>query len=265
MDDSSIDSTIEVLDSYQDSRLSYSINKFNSGSAGNNFYNLMLDNSGYGYDFIAFSDQDDIWFSDRLATAISHMSDSNSGGYSSAVISSIQEKKIRILSQSNKITNIDFLYEGAGQGCTFIISYDLYKDIRNFLTNHEGIVRKFYYHDWFVYLVSRAFKYKWYFDPYPQVMYRQHQFNDTGDKYRISSIMNRFIRIKNHWYKNQIYIAHNINLLLNHNLSNSYLKVFYMNNYFLRKFFLSLYLLTNGRRKFSDRLVLFFCVIFGYI
>jgi rhamnosyltransferase len=265
LDDNSTDSTVDLINSYKDSRLLFSINKCNSGSAGNNFYNLILENSGYGYEYIAFSDQDDIWLCDKLSNGILLMTEANCGGYSSAVISSLSNNKNRKLSQSNKITNIDFLYEGGGQGCTFIVTFSLYKEIRKFLTEHEIVVREFYYHDWFVYLLSRAYKYNWYFDPHPQVIYRQHLFNDTGDKYRISSIKNRFFKIKNQWYKKQIYTAHYINSLSNNELPDFYIKVFYLKHYFLRKIFLSLYLLISGRRKFSDRLVLFFCVIFGYI
>lgn len=43
------------------------------GSAGSNFFRLLVDVDFSSFDYVAFADQDDIWFSHKLSTSITEM------------------------------------------------------------------------------------------------------------------------------------------------------------------------------------------------
>ena len=71
-DDGSTDKTIEILKMYADAgKLFFSIGK-NVGAA-RGFVNLLHENPGY--DYYAFSDQDDVWNEDKLKKGITAIQD----------------------------------------------------------------------------------------------------------------------------------------------------------------------------------------------
>lgn len=238
-----------------------------SGSAGQNFLRIFETISFVNYDYIALSDQDDVWDNDKLYRAISSLDKFKCDSYSSSVNAFWPSGKKKILRQSSDLTQYDFLFEGAGQGCTFVIRKDFFSNVQNFIRKNKHLLQDFHYHDWFIYILSRTLNKKWFFDPLPSMFYRQHHNNDTGAKASIASIIKRLELIRKGWYKNQIIIAGEI--ALTSNPQNTKLKkictLINSKKSISRSLKLLFLVILNGRRKISDRIVLSLSVIFGHI
>jgi len=176
------------------------------------------------------------------------------------------EKK-KTLHQSPNVTCADYLFEGAGQGCTFVLTADFFRKVQKFCIENEEVTKNFYYHDWLVYLLARCWGEKWFFDDRARMNYRQHSDNDTGARSGYSSFLRRINLISNGWYKNQIEVAIELSKKCGNNNDSIARVESFMNSkktlsqrlsfaFFIGKF---------GRRKFTDRIVLAFSVLVGWI
>ena len=246
-DDGSKDKTIDVIKKIKDTlNINLEIIKNNLKSGfGNNFYNLFYSADVNNYDYIALADQDDIFFNNKFSISIDKLNSNNAVGISSAV--KCFGSSSRILYQSTKITKYDFLFEGAGQGNTFVMSKNFFKEFQSFIKNNKQHVLNFYFHDWLLYLFCRSKNYNWVFCNKPLTHYRIHSDNVVGDKYSLNGIYLRLKKITNGWYLNEIYKANSISRLINPDIVN------------LKKLnFYSLYklIVLNGRRKITDRVLL---------
>ena len=134
-DDCSSDDTLSIINSFgsSDIYILSSGNKF--GSAGKNFFNL-ISNFPEGFDFYFFSDQDDIWFESKCFDSICHLIESGSDLFSSSVQPFSNDSYLSPLRQSTNLTNYDFLFEGAGQGCTFCLTPRLLKKSKDVLDDN---------------------------------------------------------------------------------------------------------------------------------
>ena len=268
-DDNSTDSTVDIINAIylNEPRISISKKSSGSGSAGQNFMKMIRDVDVSNYEYVAFSDQDDIWFSDKLTRAITKIESSISVAYSSSVLAFWPSGKKKILHQSPVVKAADFLFEGAGQGCTFVLTTDFFRRVQTFCIENEKITRKFYYHDWLIYLLSRCWDEKWFFDDQPGMNYRQHGGNDTGARSGYTSFRGRIDLIANGWYRQQIEVA----IELSKKCGNKSVGVATVENFINSKKTLrqrlsfALFLGRFGRRKFTDRIVLAFSALVGWI
>lgn len=266
-DDQSSDRTLEIIDNIKDPRIEICDFSNSFGSAGANFINLIMSTSELDYDYYAFSDQDDIWEKNKLKYAIQKIKDSNSHGYSSSVNAFWPNGKVKKISQSSKITGADFLFEGAGQGCTFLMSNFLFNKSRRFIKENYGLLKDFYYHDWLIYIICRCSNLKWFFDETPYLNYRQHSSNDTGAKNSISSIYKRLKLLFSGWYKNQVSISTNISIFISRNnlLIKKFGDIFNCPDSINRRYKLCKFIFNNGRRKKLENLILIFFAVIGKI
>lgn len=175
-----------------------------SGSAAQNFFALVRENPPDGFDFVALADQDDEWSPDKLARACESLRASAAAGYSSATLAIWPDGGSSVLKQSGRPTASDFLFGGAGQGCTFALTAELYRRAREFLNRNADLTRNIHYHDWALYALARAWGLPWVFDPLPSVRYRQHESNDTGAKSSLGGIRKRLLLIRSGWYAEQV-------------------------------------------------------------
>jgi rhamnosyltransferase len=268
-DDKSKDSTYELLESvYKDNtKVILRRANSNSGSASRNFISIFRNCNFYNYDYYCLCDQDDIWYPDKLNRAITIIDEKNVAGYSAAVNAFWPDGKSKILTQSQNIRLSDYIFEGAGQGCTFVLNGDFFQKIKLFCDAHSDLCFKFHFHDWLIYILSRAWNYRWYFDQNPCMDYRQHANNDIGSKGTIQAIIKRFSLIKNGWYKNQVLIAIQIYKLAGGSdplifTFNSYLN---SKKYLSRRLYLSYLIFRYGRRRFGDRCILFLSACIGWL
>ena len=268
-DDFSTDSTFELVEKYYESNMRVIIkrNKVNSGSAGLNFITTFRDIDVSSYDYIAYCDQDDIWYPEKLSTAINSLHISCADGYSSAVLAFWPDMSEIILSQSVNIRRADFLFEGAGQGCTFVLPVARFRRLQDFCLTNYQLISEFHFHDWLTYLLFRTWGYRWFFDQRVSMKYRQHLANDIGARKSISSIMKRVALIRNGWYKKQLTLALIVYKLAGGNDYKiiKFTEDFKASHSILRKISLSFFIFFYGRRRMMDRVMLVAAIFFSWI
>lgn len=268
-DDISTDQTSKEISTLidGDDRISQLENSVQSGSAGQNFFHLIRNADTKNFDYIAFSDQDDVWSKDKLISGIKCLKESSASGYSSSALAFWPSGKEKLITQSAKVRSLDFLFEGAGQGCTFILKKNLFSVVKKFCIKNRNKTNNFYYHDWLVYIIARTNGESWYFDKRSFINYRQHNLNDTGAKFSVSGIKKRIGLISNGWYKKQILFAFEISKGISN--QNSYLdhfkKIYEKDDSIFRRLSLIVFFFRNGRRKLSDRIILVLATIFKWI
>jgi rhamnosyltransferase len=174
------------------------------GSAAQNFFALIRENPAVGFDFVALADQDDLWNADKLSRASRLLTTERSAGYSSWTTAVWPDGRETVLRQVGVPTESDFLFEGTGQGCTFVLSAEFYERARQFLLGTSELTRSIHYHDWALYALARSWGLRWSFDPHPTVRYRQHGGNDTGARYSANGLARRLRLIREGWYRQQL-------------------------------------------------------------
>ncbi len=143
----------------------------------------LIKNNKYNYDFdyVAFSDQDDVWEDDKLIVAISMLKKFDCKFYSCAA--SLVDEKLNYLGKttSNKkkynhymMTNSKILTPGA-QGCTIVLEKSLFNLIR------EREYPNYYGHDTWITVISYYLNCAIY-DPKSHMKYRQHNNSWTGNR-----------------------------------------------------------------------------------
>ena len=212
-DDKSTDDTASIITQYADTapeRISIILNETGTGSAGANFRKLIARTDLSAFDYVALADQDDIWDHDKLARGIAAMRRTGAHGYSAAVNAFWPGGKESVLAQSSRQRSLDFIFEGAGQGCTFILPVAGFEVIQEFCRQHAAELAEFHFHDWLIYILVRAAGGFWYFDPEPVMRYRQHENNDIGARGGLASLRRRVAMVKQGWYGKQVALAMNI-------------------------------------------------------
>lgn len=204
-DDGSTDTTLEEITRFtQDQRVRLRTCTERAGSAAQSFFALIAESPADGFDFVALSDQDDVWDRGKLARACAVLQKATSAGYSGATRALWPDGRSSILRQADAVTPNDFLLEGAGQGCTFVLRNDFYARVRRFVLTHRSIVRELHYHDWALYALARSWGESWTFDPRVSTTYRQHAGNDTGARSSPAGWRKRVGLIKSGWYRRQL-------------------------------------------------------------
>lgn len=268
-DDQSDDESPQLLSKFvkENANVEEIINNDRNGSAGQNFFNLIRNCDCKDFDYVAFSDQDDVWLKNKLSSGIECIENSFACGYSSSTMAFWESGKEKLITQSKKIRELDFLFEGAGQGCTFIMKNNFFSYVQEFCINNKSVTEKFYYHDWLVYILSRSNDNDWFFDDRSFIKYRQHTSNDTGARGSIRAVKSRLGLIASGWYKRQVEVALKISILTNKKMPEleEFDKVFYRNGSFYRRLTLARFFIFSGRRKTIDRLVLVFSSLLGWL
>ena len=203
--DLSSDGTEDLINqlSLKDSRIKVLPYGNHFGGAAANFYHLFKYLDLAQFDFVALSDQDDIWNSDKLHTAITQLREKNLDAYSSNITAFWPDGRKKLINKAQRQVQWDFLFEAAGPGCTYVIKKSLALEFQLFIENHWGQVQKIYLHDWLLYAFSRSKQYKWYIDPKPSMLYRQHPNNQVGANIGLQAFLIRAKKILNGWGLNQ--------------------------------------------------------------
>jgi rhamnosyltransferase len=267
-DDGSTDGTRSIIEQLvNDKRVQLFPSKTPSGSAAQNFLWLIRESTADAYDFVSFADQDDVWERDKLYRACSALTNSGAVGYSSAVTAFWQDGREKVLSQVAAITSSDFLFEGGGQGCTYVLTRDFYTKVRRTLLSLEHRTKSLHYHDWAIYALSRTWNSVWFFDRYSGLKYRQHENNDTGARNTMRGMRLRLGLIKRGWYRQQLQsiaefcseVDPNDPLILH------WRTLLKRPPSFARIWGITAFCLRGGRRRPSDKIALVGCAVAGWI
>ncbi len=172
-DDGSSDKTSDIIKSYNDGRITL-IKGENIGSTSSF---LKLIEFADDADYYAFSDQDDVWDSDKLSTAVSKLREYENVP---AVYSSNQrlvDSNLNILSQpsDNHLTTLgSAMIKNYATGCTVVFNNRLMKQLKS----AKNVSVSF--HDWWVNLVALTTNGVSVFDTDAHISYRQHSDNVVG-------------------------------------------------------------------------------------
>ena len=205
-DDLSTDGTWDWLQrlASQDNRVTVLPQNQKFGNAAANFYRLLLDADFAECDFIAYSDQDDVWELDKLDRHIYIADQGKYEGVSSNVTAFWSDGSSALIMKSQAQRTLDYLFESAGPGSTFLMTPWLVSELRRLLVNPASCARKVASHDWLTYAVCRAAKRPWHIDEVSTVRYRQHPANELGANYGFKAGLSRLKKLKMGWYRTEI-------------------------------------------------------------
>jgi rhamnosyltransferase len=180
------------------------------GSAGANFYRLISDVDFSRYDYISFSDQDDIWLPNKLSRAVDILKNSDSVGYSSDVIAFWPDGKVKAVIKSQSIKEYDYFFESAGPGCTYVLKEAFLSEFKKLLKVSFSQVNDITQHDWLIYHFARSKDFDWFIDSNAGMLYRQHGDNDLGVNTGLKTAWARWRRIHTGWAGAQALAIRNV-------------------------------------------------------
>lgn len=150
------------------------------GGAGPNFYRLIKEVDLTGFDYLSFADQDDLWHPEKLWRAHRVMTEHGALGYSSNVTAFWPSGKTQVVNKAQPQQCLDFMFEAAGPGCTYVLKRSLALAFQQSLVRADEKLPRVDYHDWLIYAFARANHYKWIIDNWSSMHYRQHANNQLG-------------------------------------------------------------------------------------
>ena len=166
-DDGSKDSTISILEQYNDIR----IVKGDNIGATNSFFELI--NLSGEYDYYAFADQDDVWDNDKLLAGVKKLETCNCPAIYSSNTRLVDRDLNYIRDETKRpITNLgSAIVKNYATGCTLVFNSQLMKRLKGNQPKHAP------FHDWWVNLVCLSIGGVSIFDEKPHMSYRQHDNN----------------------------------------------------------------------------------------
>jgi rhamnosyltransferase len=208
--DSSKDKSYEIIMDFQkkDKRIFFN-HHVTLNSSPQNFFDLILSARVKNFDYICFSDQDDIWYEDKIISAIDKITKKNVACYSGDVISwwPKKENKYIYIKKSYKQTQFDYIFESPGPGCTFVMNTFFFKDFQNYLNTNYDNIKKIPRHDWLIYAYARVKNYLWFIDNKAYLLYRQHENNYAGANIGFLAFFKRFNDVVSEkWFREAISI-----------------------------------------------------------
>jgi len=201
-DDASTDGTDEYLRSAPGVKLLPERGPY--GSAGRNFFHLLSRAEFSGHDFVAFADQDDLWHPWKLARAIECLEREGCEGYSANVTAFWEDGRETLIDKAQPQRELDFLFEGPGPGCTFVLSTRLATEIQDVVRSHPRVASDISLHDWFAYAWARSHGFAWFIDEKPVARYRQHGANQLGVNVGSQAAKSRVRQVRSGWYRRQV-------------------------------------------------------------
>ena len=169
------------------------------GGAARNFFRILNEVDISEFDYVCFSDQDDIWLPDKLSRAHEMISRTEADAYSSNVFAFWPDGRQHLIEKSQKQVRWDFLFEAAGPGCTYVMRQKLACAIQGLLKARWPDVQQVGLHDWFFYAFARANGYRWVIDDYAGMLYRQHEKNQVGVNSGVGAFVQRARKVLNGW------------------------------------------------------------------
>jgi glycosyltransferase involved in cell wall biosynthesis len=191
-DDGSKDSTIQILEEYQYKWGKEKLRILKGPQEGfcKNFLAMACDQNIHA-DYYAFCDQDDVWFPNKLSTAIeiiaNHQQEQLPFVYCGRTI--YVDEKLQSFGMSRLFTSPktfqNALVHSIAGGNTMV-----FNQTTKLLLEKVG-TKKVASHDWWVYQIATGVGGELFFDPNPYIYYRQHSTTLVGQNYSIQAKLNR--------------------------------------------------------------------------
>jgi rhamnosyltransferase len=220
------------------------------GSAAANFFRLIREVDISEFNYVALSDQDDIWLDWKLNRAVSMLNESSSVAYSSNMTAFWADGRELLLRKSFRQCKYDHFFESPGAGCTFVFERSVLIGFKSTYESISHLAKNVTInHDWYLYAYVRQLGLSWYIDDCSFIMYRQHSSNEVGVNSGFRNYVSRLNMVVSRWYRAQV-----------ENVLDSFapeLKPVLSNRFFLICNFYKL------RRRPRDRFALLFMLLFG--
>lgn len=175
-DDGSQDGTLFILKDYSEK---YNNIKYYSGEnlgTQNSFYDL-FDHVDDAAEYIATCDQDDVWYPDKIESAVQCLDSLKEPGLyccrTQITDENLNPLKDKLRDYTPKIAFGNALIENICTGCTMVVNRQFYNLVKNKWPQKSLI------HDWWFYLTAVSFG-KVFYDNQPHIYYRQHGDNVIG-------------------------------------------------------------------------------------
>lgn len=214
------------------------------GTAGRNFFRLISEVDVSCFDYVSFSDQDDVWMLDKIDRAVKKIVTGNFSAYSSDVVAVWANGRTRYIKKSYPQRRYDHLFESAGPGCTYVFRVLEFLELQNFVRTNFSKVCYVESYDWFIYAFYRSRKYRWVIDPVGTMYYRQHAYNSVGANASLAAGIKRLKLMICGWYAGEIY---RISMLIGQQMPDA--------RFVVRNIF-------EVRRRRRDRLIVFLLSFF---
>jgi rhamnosyltransferase len=277
-DDHSTDNTVAIIQSYKNAgaRVCLMDQKPTQLKVTKNFFSMVKEINLAEFDYIAYSDQDDIWLDNKLHAAITAIKQNKASCYASnllrgdadgnivttkSILSKISQYLLNYKSNNQKAW--DYYFEAASAGCTLVLNkeaaayfqkrlYDIYENIPADAS-----------HDWSTYAITKIGGFNWYIDNHAYIIYRQHSANAYGVNNGMKGISKLVELFTSGWYRRHI-------LLIDALYNNTDNHPAFMNNLHhyqptsITGRFQLAFAISGHRRKPVHRILLFGLIIFGY-
>ena len=176
-DDGSTDETKEVIASFCESNPKLEIHLVNGPRKGSNsnFCNL-LQHVPKACDYIAFADQDDVWFPDKLGRAISHLEEIKGPALYGSRTTLVDDNSEVIGGSARPRHPLSFrnaLVQNVFGGNTCVLNRAGFEVLAR--AQNGG-----YMFDWYLYQLMAGADAALIFDQEPSLFYRQHSLNQIG-------------------------------------------------------------------------------------
>lgn len=178
-DDGSTDKTIEIVENEQ-KKCKLKISLIKGINLGCNGSFLELLSYANGYDYYAFSDQDDVWLENKMKSALTFLeSDSDQCPKLYGSCSFVTDENLNIKGETTKSKkNISFynlIIQNFLPGHSQVLNQEMVDIIRSRKISVDKI---FYYDSWISSLAAAVGRV--YFDNQAHTLYRQHSSNEIG-------------------------------------------------------------------------------------
>ena len=174
------------------------------GGAAKNFFRLIRDVDFSCFDYVALSDQDDIWDGSKLHHAIRTIEQDSLDGYSSDVIAFWSNGREKLVKKSFPQKKFDYFFEAAGPGCTYVLKQQPTQKFKKFLIKNWENINCIESHDWLIYAFFRSRGMSWCIDSEPLMLYRQHESNQVGSNFGFLAYLKRIKMVKSGWYRSEV-------------------------------------------------------------
>ena len=172
-----------------------------------NFYHLIASRriSASCYDWIAFSDQDDIWLPSKLDTAINDCLRAGSVAWSSSILAFWGASgKTKYIPKHGSASAINFLFESPGPGCTILLRSDAFESLQCFTRNNFDLLYRIEFHDWLIYGFVVKNCGRWLISSCPSMLYLQHSQNVAGAGMSMQQLAKKLSLVFSGWYREQV-------------------------------------------------------------
>lgn len=201
-DDGSSDGTVSVLRQYENSHGNVKVVTGENLGVVDSFFRLL--ELADDVDYYAFSDQDDVWKSNKLSRAVARLEAEEEEGepllyFNRQEFVDADLDHLGYSPEPNVLGFENALIQNQPLGCATVIN----TSARELLV--QNLPDEALMHDWWVYAVVSAFG-RVFYDPTPTLLYRQHGENVVGDtENRFKHFMRRLQRFLTRNWKNDIF------------------------------------------------------------